>query len=99
MVFFSLQVYIEVQDTNDHIPQTQEASYHPFVREDASIGTPVVTLKAYDGDLAPANISFSLSKIRARRSYIEGTFRSDNHAFNINPTTGKSSSFGLLFCM
>ena len=87
--FFFFQVYIEVKDVNDHIPQTEEPSYHPFIYEDSPPGTEVVTLKASDDDLAPTNITFSISKTRGKRSNFGAAFKTDTEFFIIDPFTGE----------
>ncbi|XP_071532452.1 fat-like cadherin-related tumor suppressor homolog isoform X3 [Panulirus ornatus] len=55
-------VYVEVEDVNDHIPQTEEPSYHAYVAENSPPDTSVITLKASDWDLAPSNLSFTITK-------------------------------------
>ncbi|XP_076064277.1 fat-like cadherin-related tumor suppressor homolog, partial [Oratosquilla oratoria] len=52
---------MEVEDVNDHVPQTIQPAYYPTVEEDLPPMTSVVTLEARDGDLAPSNISFTIS--------------------------------------
>ena len=62
---------------NDHIPQTEEPAYHNFVPENLPPDTSVLTLIASDGDLAPSNISFAITK------------GNEEEHFKINPHTGK----------
>lgn len=66
-----------MEDVNDHIPQTEEPSYHSYVAENSPPDTSVITLTASDGDLASSNLSFTITK--------------GNQAthFKINPHTGK----------
>ena len=70
----SVQVYIEVEDVNDHLPETEEPSYRVYVPEDTPPSTPIVTLVASDGDRAGRNgstkqyISFFIKSIRGRRN-------------------------------
>ncbi|XP_075230581.1 cadherin-related family member 1-like [Lycorma delicatula] len=45
-------VLLIVEDINDHTPQFLEQKYHGSVIEGANKGTPVLTVKATDGDLA-----------------------------------------------
>ncbi|XP_064099968.1 fat-like cadherin-related tumor suppressor homolog isoform X2 [Macrobrachium nipponense] len=54
-------VYVEVQDVNDHIPQTDEPSYNAYVAEDGPPGTSVISLTASDGDLTPSNLTFAIT--------------------------------------
>ena len=44
------EVFIEVDDVNDNIPQTVEPVYHPIVVEHSAEGTSVERLQAYDLD-------------------------------------------------
>ncbi|XP_050704702.1 protocadherin Fat 1-like [Eriocheir sinensis] len=56
------QVFVEVEDVNDHMPQTEEPAYHTYVAENLPPDTSVIALRASDGDLAPSNISFAITK-------------------------------------
>lgn len=69
-------LYVEVEDVNDHIPQTEEPSYHPYVAEDSAPGTSVIALTASDGDLTLSNLSFAITK------------GNDESHFQINAVTG-----------
>ncbi|XP_042236772.1 protocadherin Fat 1-like, partial [Homarus americanus] len=73
-------VYVEVEDVNDHIPQTEEPSYHTYVAENSPPDTSVITLKAMDGDLAPSNLSLAITKGNKLAH------------FKINPHTGVVST-------
>ena len=70
-------MYVEVNDVNDHAPQTDEPSYRIYVPEDTLPGTDVLTLSATDRDVADAaatdddaatNISFFVRSVRGRRN-------------------------------
>ena len=68
MLLFT-QVYIEVQDVNDHAPQTVEPSYRLYVPEDTPTGTEVLVLKATDGDAtSQSSISYHVRSVRGRRN-------------------------------
>ncbi|XP_047474985.1 fat-like cadherin-related tumor suppressor homolog isoform X2 [Penaeus chinensis] len=69
-------LYVEVEDVNDHIPQTEDPSYHPYVAEDSAPGTSVIALTASDGDLTLSNLSFAITK------------GNDESHFQINAVTG-----------
>ncbi|XP_050706824.1 cadherin-22-like [Eriocheir sinensis] len=44
------------------MPQTEEPAYHTYVAENLPPDTSVIALRASDGDLAPSNISFAITK-------------------------------------
>ncbi|XP_063862581.1 fat-like cadherin-related tumor suppressor homolog isoform X4 [Scylla paramamosain] len=73
-------IFVEVEDVNDHIPQTEEPAYHTFVSENLPPDTSVLTLVASDGDLAPSNISFAITK------------GNEEVHFKINPQNGVIST-------
>ncbi|KAK8746409.1 hypothetical protein OTU49_017006, partial [Cherax quadricarinatus] len=73
-------VYVEVEDVNDHIPQSEEPSYHTYVAENSPPDTSVITLRASDGDLSPSNLSFAITKGNQLAH------------FKINPHTGLVST-------
>lgn len=62
------QVFVEVEDVNDHLPQTEYPVYRPAVPEDAPVGTTVLELRATDGDRTPSNLTFFISRSRRRRN-------------------------------
>lgn len=70
---------------NDHIPQTEEPSYHPYVAEDSAPGTSVIALTASDGDLTLSNLSFAITK------------GNDESHFQINAVTGMCSNLNIQF--
>ncbi|CAL4061688.1 unnamed protein product, partial [Meganyctiphanes norvegica] len=70
------QVYVEVDDVNDHIPQTLLPAYHIKVSEDAKPGGPLMQLQALDGDLTPTNITFMFTRGNHKKTFF------------INQTTG-----------
>ncbi|KAB7505675.1 Fat-like cadherin-related tumor suppressor-like protein [Armadillidium nasatum] len=88
----SIDVYVEVLDVNDHLPQSEIPVYRPTVKEDSPTGTTVVILKATDGDLAPSNITYFISRSRRRRngwmlSHPEGE-EDAQEVFEISKETG-----------
>lgn len=76
-----LEVYIEVKDTNDHIPITYQPVYYGTVSENVNTGT-VTQVQAFDLDL---NLNQSLQ-------YTITRYNQDNF-FKINPVTGKLVTF------
>ncbi|CAL4107052.1 unnamed protein product, partial [Meganyctiphanes norvegica] len=78
------QVWIEVEDVNDHVPQTTEPSYLVHLVEDSPIGTSVTTLQVQDGDVAPSTINFLISR------------GNDNGDFSIDANTGVIRTAALL---
>ncbi len=57
-----VEVYVEVQDVNDNVPQTPEPVYYPGVPENSPEGTAVVKLAATDLDSSSNNqISYEIS--------------------------------------
>ena len=76
-----VEVYIEVQDVNDNIPQTYQPVYYPSVQENSNIGTPVVKIEAHDNDDTNNNkLTYQI------------TSGNPQGFFNINRATGKEQS-------
>ena len=76
------EVYIEVTDVNDNIPQTEEPVYFPTVPENSADGTSVIQLQAVDKDTAPNNqIQYKITSGNP-----QGFFRIDS-------TTGKHCQY------
>ncbi|CAL4149728.1 unnamed protein product [Meganyctiphanes norvegica] len=57
----SAHMWVEVEDVNDHLPQTLDPAYRVFVAENAELGTTITTLQATDGDVSTSNISFTIT--------------------------------------
>ena len=75
-----VEVYIEVLDVNDNIPQTVEPVYYPAVQENSDPGTSVVRVQASDLDDSTNNqLSYDI------------TSGNPQGFFNINSVTGKST--------
>ncbi len=73
-----VEVYIEVEDVNDNIPQTHEPVYYPAVQENSDAGTSVVKVTASDQDATSNN----------RLTY-DITSGNPQGFFNINTATGR----------
>ena len=58
-----------IDDVNDHVPETEDPSYRVHVPEDTPPRTPLLTLRATDGDAnSSVVVSFFVSSIRGRRN-------------------------------
>uniref|UniRef100_G3UEW0 Cadherin domain-containing protein n=1 Tax=Loxodonta africana TaxID=9785 RepID=G3UEW0_LOXAF len=76
----TVQVRIEVADTNDNAPEFEQPLYKVQVREDSPIGFLIVRVSATDIDIgANAQISYSLFQVSEEIS----------KTFQVNPTTGE----------
>ncbi len=71
------QVIVQVRDGNDP-PVFERASYSAEVREDAAVGSSVVTVAAVDRDVRPHNSLFSYSI----------SYGDDDGRFSIDPASG-----------
>lgn len=74
-----LEVYIEVKDTNDHIPMTYDPVYYAAVPENENIDF-ITQIQAFDLDL---NLNQSLRYSITRYN--------ENNFFKIDPVTGKAN--------
>ena len=70
-IYYFFQVYVGIEDVNDHFPQTSEPSYRVQVSEDAPSGTPVLQIKASDADVSKnfSSVSFSVKSVKGRGFY------------------------------
>ena len=76
-LYTRLEVYIEVKDTNDHIPMTFDTVYYGSVPENQNVDV-ILQVRAFDLDL---NLNQSLRYAITRYN--------ENNFFKINPVTGK----------
>ncbi|XP_064636197.1 protocadherin Fat 1-like isoform X4 [Lineus longissimus] len=77
----SIQVYVEVEDENDNIPQAEQPVYYPSVFENSDPGSTVVQVRAYDMDYNPS-----------QRLTYEITGGNPQSFFSINGNTGVVST-------
>lgn len=74
-----LDVFIEVEDLNDNIPQTIEPAYYASVVENSKAGVTVVKIEAEDRDQNPL-----------QRLQFDITGGNPQGFFRIDPVSGKS---------
>ena len=55
-----LDLFIEVLDVNDNVPMTNKPVYNVKVKENSKPWTPVIQLKAFDGDAEDQLITFDI---------------------------------------
>lgn len=60
MIVLYPQVYISVENENDHLPLTVDAVYHFTVEENLPPHTPVGHVTATDNDWGFTNVSYNL---------------------------------------
>lgn len=56
-----VEVLIEVDDVNDHRPQTAEPVYYPSVLEGSRPGTEVIQLQAFDHDVVNGGLTYDIT--------------------------------------
>ncbi|XP_007937228.1 protocadherin beta-13-like [Orycteropus afer afer] len=76
----TVQMHIEVMDTNDNVPEFEQPLYRALVPEDSPIGFLIVRVSATDKDIgANGEISYSLFQVSEEIS----------KTFGVNPMTGE----------
>ncbi|CAL4240438.1 unnamed protein product, partial [Meganyctiphanes norvegica] len=66
-------VYVEVEDVNDHVPQSREPIYQAFIAEDAAPGDRIIKLQAIDGDVSSSSLSFTISHGNSQKKFSIGS--------------------------
>lgn len=85
---------INVLDANDHGPVFEMNEYDASIREGASIGSTVITLKASDQDVGKnAEVEYSLQSVSGGGL---STNEADNQAFRVDSRTGVITTRALL---
>ncbi|XP_041930485.1 protocadherin Fat 1-like isoform X2 [Alosa sapidissima] len=56
-----VEVYIEVRDINDNVPQTSEPIYYPSVQENSPKDTAVIQIEAFDPDTGSDKLAYRIT--------------------------------------